>query len=238
MFQDLRYGVRMLLNRPGFSAVVVLVLGLGIGATSAIFSVVNAVLLRPLPYREPDRLMMSPPRHRSRRRERKNLTVTAPGFLSGGAIRVTPASRSPHTPGAWPGNLAGGAEPERVRIARVTENLFDTLGVQPLLDGHSYRKRWDGPRLQMTMQLIGSSAVILSYGLWQRRFGADPNVIGGWSRSEGDTCSVIGVMSDEFKFPDDAEASAPVALSSKRNNAYLRVVARSQQDVVPGAGGG
>ena len=232
MFQDLRYGVRMLLNRPGFSAVVVLVLGLGIGATSAIFSVVNAVLLRPLPYREPDRLMMVLPATDRAGGSGRILTVTAPDFVGWRDQSRACEQIAAHT-GAWPGNLAGGAEPERVRIARVTENLFDTLGVQPLLGRTFLPEEMGRPSPTNDMQLIGSSAVILSYGLWQRRFGADPNVIGRMVQVEGDACSVIGVMSDEFKFPDDAEAWAPVALSSKRNNAYLRVVARLQQDVVP-----
>ena len=132
MFQDLRYGVRMLLNRPAFSAVVILVLALGIGATSAIFSVVNGVLLRPLPYPSPDRLMMVLPASEQGGRVGRIVTLTAPDFVEMRNQCSLCDGVAAHT-GAWPGNLAGGAEPDRVRIARVTENLFNTIGVQPLL---------------------------------------------------------------------------------------------------------
>ena len=232
MFQDLRYGVRMLLNRPGFSAVVVLVLALGIGATSSIFTVVNAVLLRPLPYPDPDRLMVVLPVTERAGGSERILTVTAPDFVGWRDQTRACEQIAAHT-GAWPGNLAGGAEPERVRIARVTENLFSTLGVQPLLGRTFLPEEMGRPSPTNDMQIIGSTAVILSYGLWQRRFGADPEVIGKTVQVEGDACAVIGVMPDEFRFPDEAEAWAPVALSPKRGNAYLRVVARLQHGVAP-----
>jgi putative ABC transport system permease protein len=205
-------------------------LALGIGATSAIFSVVNAVLLRPLPYPEPDRLMMVLPATEPGGLSGRIVTVTAPDFVElRNQCRVCDGMAA-HT-GAWPGNLAGGAEPDRVRIARVTENLFATLGVQPLLGRTFLPEEMGRPSPTNDMQAIAANAVILSYGLWQGRFGADPEVIGKTVRVEGDACTVIGVMPDGFKFPDDAEAWAPVALSPRRNNAYLRVVARLQPGV-------
>ena len=232
MFQDLRYGVRMLLQRPGFSSVVVLVLALGIGATSGIFSVVNGVLLRPLPYPEPDRLMVVLPATERAGGRGRILTVTAPDFVGWRSQSRACEQIAAHT-GAWPGNLAGGAEPERVRIARVTENLFTTLGVQPLLGRTFLPEEMGRPSPTNDMQIIGGTAVILSYGLWHRRFGGDPDVIGKTVQVEGDACAVIGVMPDDFRFPDEAEAWAPVALSPKRNNSYLRVVARLQRGVAP-----
>src|SRR5262245_11374665 len=132
MFQDLRYGTRILLNRPGFSMVIILVLALGIGATSAIFSVVNAVLLRPLPYLEPDRLMMVFPVSERDGRSGRISTVTGPDFVEWRNQCSVCAQMAAHT-GAQPGNLTGGAEPDRVRVARVTGNLFATLGISPLL---------------------------------------------------------------------------------------------------------
>ncbi|MGH9937949.1 MAG: ABC transporter permease, partial [Blastocatellia bacterium] len=230
MFQDLRYGVRMLLNRPGFSAVVILVLALGIGATSAIFSVVNAVLLRPLPYPEPDRLMMVFPASERGGRGGGINTVTGPDYVEWRNQCRSCAQMAAYT-GTGPGNLTGGAEPDRVRIAEVTGNLFATLGAQPLL-GRTFSPEETGrPLFSGDSKAPGATAVILSYGLWRRRFGADPAVIGKTVKVEGDACAVIGVMPDGFKFPDEADAWLPVALSPTRNNAYLRVLARLQPDV-------
>ena len=230
MFQDLRYGVRMLLNRPGFSAVVVLVLALGIGATSAIFSVVNGVLLRPLPYPAPDRLMMVLPASEQGGRGGRILTLTAPDFVE---LRnqCSVCDGMAAYAGAWPGNLAGGAEADRVRIARVTENLFTTVGVQPLLGRTFLPEEMGQPSPTNDMQALGSTAVILSHSLWRQRFGGDPDVIGKAVQVEGAASTVVGVMPEGFKFPDEAEAWAPVALSPKRNNAYLRVVARVKPGV-------
>ncbi len=228
MFQDLRYGARMLLNRPGFSAVVILVLALGIGATSAIFSVVNAVLLRPLPYPEPDRLMMVFPASERDGRGGRISTVTGPDFVEWSNQCSLCAQMSAYT-GAGPGNLTGGAEPDRVRIAQVTGSLFSTLGAQPIL-GRTFSPEETGRDL-FGGGGKGATVVILSYGLWQRRFGADPAVIGKTVKVEGDVCTVIGVMPDGFRFPDEADAWTPVAISATRNNAYLRVVARLRPGV-------
>jgi putative ABC transport system permease protein len=229
MFQDLRYGVRMLLNRPGFSLVVIFVLALGIGATSAIFTVVNSVLLRPLPYPEPDRLMVYSASERGGRSGGIS-SVTAPDFVEWRNQCRSCAQIAAHT-GAWPGNLTGGAEPDRVRIARVTENLFATFGAPPLLGRTFLPEEIGRPASGGDIQPTSSTVAILSYGLWQRRFGADPAIIGKTVKVEGDVCAVIGVMPDGFKFPDEADVWAPVTLSPTRNNAYLRVIARLQPGV-------
>jgi putative ABC transport system permease protein len=230
MFQDLRYGVRMIMNRPGFSAVVVLVLALGIGATSAIFSVVNAVLLRPLPYPEPDRLMMVFSASERDGRSEIDGPVFGPDFVELRNQCRSCAQVAAYT-GTGPSNLTGGGEPERVRVAEVTENLFATLGAQPVLGRTFLPEELGRPSPANDMQTIGGAAVILSYGLWQRRFGADPAVIGKPVKVGGAACAVIGVMPDGFKFPDEAEAWIPVTLSPTRNNAFLRVVARLQAGV-------
>ena len=234
MFQDLRFGIRMLLKRPGFSAFAILVLALGIGATSAIFSVVNGVLLRPLPYPEPDRLMMVFPssEHRGEHSSNAINTVTGPDYVEWRNQCQSCAQMAAHT-GAQPGNLTGGAEPDRVRIARVTASLFATVGVQPML-GRTFLPEETG-RLVFSSDsgATGNTAVILGYGLWQRRFGADPAIIGKTVKVEGDACAVIGVMPDGFSFPDEADAWLPVALNPKRNNAYLHVIARLQSGVTP-----
>ncbi|MGH9854969.1 MAG: ABC transporter permease, partial [Blastocatellia bacterium] len=230
MFQDLRYGVRMLLNRPGFSLVVIFVLALGIGATSAIFTVVNSVLLRPLPYPEPDRLMMVSPTSKRPGRGGSVNTATGPDFVEWRNQCRSCAQMAAHT-GAWPGNLTGGAEPDRVRIARVSENLFATMGTQPLLGRAFLPEEIGRPASGGDIQPTSSTVAILSYGLWQRRFGADPALIGKTVKVEGDVCAVIGVMPDGFKFPDEADVWLPVTLSPTRNNAYLRIIARLQPGV-------
>jgi putative ABC transport system permease protein len=229
MFQDLRYGMRMFLNRPGFSLVVIFVLALGIGATSAIFTVVNSVLLRPLPFPEPDRLMVYSASERGGRSGGIS-SVTAPDFVEWRAQCRSCAQMAAHT-GAQPGNLTGGAEPDRVRIARVSENLFATMGAQPLLGRTFLPEEIGRPSSGGDIQPTKSTVVILSYGLWQRRFGADAAIIGKTVKVEGDVCAVIGVMPDGFKFPDEADVWLPVTLSPTRNNAYLRVIARLQPDV-------
>ena len=230
MFQDLSYGIRMLLKRPAFSAVVILVLALGIGATTAIFSVVNGVLLRPLPYPEPDRLMtVFFASERGSRTEGIN-TVTGPDYVEWRNQCHSCAEMAAHT-GAQPGNLTGGSEPDRVRVGRATGSLFATLGVQPML-GRAFLPEETGRLLfNSDSGATGNTAVILSYGLWQRRFGADPAIIGKTVKVEGDACTVIGVMPEGFNYPDEADVWLPVALNPKRNNAYLHVIARLQSGV-------
>jgi putative ABC transport system permease protein len=230
MFQDLSYGVRMLHKRPGFSAVVILVLALGIGATTAIFSVVNGVLLRPLPYPDPDRLMtVFLASERGSRTEGIN-TVTGPDYVEWRNQCHSCVEVAAHT-GAQPGNLTGGSEPDRVRVGRVTGSLFATLGVQPML-GRAFLPEETGRLLfNSDSAATGNTAVIVSYGLWQRRFGADPAIIDKTVKVEGDACAVIGVMPDGFNYPDEADVWLPVALNPKRNNAYLHVIARLQAGV-------
>jgi putative ABC transport system permease protein len=227
ILQDLRYGQRMLRNRPGFSAMVVLVLALGIGATTAIFSVVNAVLLRPLPYTEPDRLMMVFSTVERDGHSSSTGTVFGPDFIEWREQCRTCAQMAAYV-GTWPGNLTGGTEPERVRIARVTDGLFATLGAKPALGRTFLPEETGRPLFGNDSPPVGSTAVILSYSVWQRRFGGDPSVIDRAVRIEGDNCTVVGVMPDGFNFPNEAEVWLPAALSARRDNAFLRVIARLQ----------
>ena len=140
LIQDIRYAVRSLSQRPAFTLMVVLVLALGIGATTAIFTVVNAVLLRPLPYPESDRLVRvfsSLPRENVRE---TGGTVFAADFVEWRAQCQTCEHLGAYTL-AWPSNLTGGAEPDRVRVARVSSDLFTTLGIQPLLGRTFHAKK-------------------------------------------------------------------------------------------------
>jgi putative ABC transport system permease protein len=229
LFQDLRFGARMLFKNPGFSLIAVVTLALGIGATSAIFSVVNAVLLRPLPFPEPDRLMVYSAFEQDSRAGRINALTGS--VLVEWRNRCSSCAQMSAYIEAQPGNLTGGAEPERVRIARITENLFATLGVRPLLGRTFLPEEVGRPSSGGDDQQNNSTVVILSYGLWQRRFGADPSVIGKTVKVEGDVCAVVGVMPEGFKFPDEADAWLPITLNPMRND--LNLIARLQPRVTP-----
>src|SRR5213082_3383368 len=178
--QDLRYGLRILAKNRAFTAIAVLALALGIGANSAIFSVVNAILLRPLPYKNPEQLVMvweeathfgfpkntpSPANFLDWRRQSTVFTGMA-----------ATAQRSY--------NLIGAGEPERLDGRRVSANLFDVLGVRPKL-GRAFLTEEDKP---------GTHVVILSEGLWRRRFGGEASVIGRSLNLSGENYTVIGVM--------------------------------------------
>jgi putative ABC transport system permease protein len=199
--QDLRYGMRMLLNKPGFAAVAIITLALGIGANTAIFSVVNAVLLTPLPYQEPDRLVrvytefptmdlrkfwMSPPEFMDIRNEAQSWENI--GAWSSGGVNVA----------------ASNGEPIRVTSASITSSLIDALGVQPAM-GRNFSEEEDrkgGPR-----------AALIADGLWRSAFGADPNIVGREIQINAQPYTVIGVMPRAFNFPAGSNDPAQVWLS-------------------------
>src|SRR5262245_55108129 len=188
MLQDLRFGMRMLLKSPGFTLVAALTLAVGIGANTAIFSVVNAVLLHPLPYQDPDRLAMlwTDDPKRSIREE----GTSYPNFLAWRSQNqlftdLAICSR---------GNsviLTGIDEPERVMGEYVSANLFPLLGVNPAL-GRAFSADEERRRARV---------VILSHGLWKRRFGAATDAIGKTLEINGQASHVIGVMPAGFYFP-------------------------------------
>jgi hypothetical protein len=166
MWQDLRLGVRSLVRNPGFAAVAILTLALGTGATSAIFSFVYAVVLRPLPYAEPDRLL-SVAAHRG-----FDMGLSAPDYLDWRAAATSFEQLAAST--AITANLTGRGEPERVAAVRVSGNYFDALGIPP---AHGRGFRWsDEPQ-------GAARVVVLGDGLWRRRFGADPDSSARRSRS-------------------------------------------------------
>jgi putative ABC transport system permease protein len=184
--QDLRYGVRMLGKSPGFTAVAVLALALGVGANTAIFSVVNTVLLRPLPFKDSGRLVLL--QEGIPKLGVRAIPVCAPDVLDYerqnhvfeelGAFRTTSY------------DLSGLGEAERVRAARVSAGLFPLLGVQPAL-GRVFAREEDQP---------GHLVAVLSDGLW-RRFGADPGVVGRTVALDRKPYTIIGVMPPRFEFP-------------------------------------
>jgi predicted permease len=187
----LRPTVRRLVRAPGFTAVSVITLGLGIAGTTTAFSVVNAILLRPLPYHEPDRLVQ--------------LWHTAPGlgipqFEQSDASYIQyldKATRSFASVASYrfsSANLTGGQDPERVAASEITASLVPTLGVAPML-GRNFTAEEDRPG--------AAPVVILSHALWQRRYGGDRSVIGTPIQVDGIAREVIGVMPASFHFPDE-----------------------------------
>ena len=226
LIQDLRYGLRMLAKNPGFTAVALLALAIGIGANTAIFSVVNGVLLRPLPYLEPTRLIMI----WEKTAEFKQMSVAYPNFLDW--------RRENHSftdMAAFRGddfNFTGSGQPEHLRGEFVSAGLLPVLGVNPLL-GRNFLPQEDRQ---------GASAVVmLTYGLWKRRFGADPNILGKTMTLNARNYNVIGVLPSEFRFGGQAELYVPVAqwssvwLNDRETHAGLAVVGRLKPDVTMAA---
>jgi putative ABC transport system permease protein len=212
IFQDLRYASRILLRQPGFTLFVVLTLGLGIGAVAAIFSVVDAVLLRPLPYKEPDRIALV---LQSFPRLGWIGGVSAPEMLDYMAGNETFAEMAGY--GVINLNLTGEHEPIRLEVARVSSNLFPLLGVTPLL-GRGFSPAEDE---------VGKNRVVaLSEALWRRHFGADPNIIGRLVKLDEATYTVVGVMPARLQFPTAfagaVELWTPIALTDNEKQARRR----------------
>jgi putative ABC transport system permease protein len=231
MIRDIRHAVRSLAKRRAFTATVVLVLALGIGANAAIFTVVNAVLLRPLPYPEANRLMTVYSASAGENVRESGGTVFAPDFLEWRAQCRTCEHLGAYTL-PWPSNLTGGAEPDRVRVARVSYDLFPTLGIQPLLGRTFTPDEAARPVISGEGEAAAANtSVVLGYSLWQKRFGADKGVLGKAIKIEGDNCTIVAVMPAGFKFPAEADAWLPASLGTKRDNRFLQVVARLRNGV-------
>ncbi len=234
LWQDLRYGGRMLLKTPGFTLIAVITLALGIGANTAIFSVVNAVMWRSLPYQQPEQLVMVWERSTRERlpqpspnapalflewRERKDV------FTDVAAYEDAAISHSPRF------FLTEGNEPERIAGAYVSGNLFSLLGVNAAL-GRTFTVEDEHPGREQV--------VILSDAFWQRRFGADPGVIGKSLQLNDEAFTVIGVMPPEFKlsYPKATELWTPLTFGPKERadwgQAAYKVIARLKPGVTIG----
>ncbi len=194
---DLRFAVRTLRPTPAFTAIAVITLALGIGANTAIFSIVNAVLLSPLPWTEPDRAVMI----------WSKWTAFDKTWVASGEVNdYRRRSQTLASVAAWSDgqiNLTGDGEPERVAYAQVTANLFDTLGTG-VAAGRTFTAREDVPN--------GPALVVLGHGLWSRRYGADPSVIGRRILLNGEPFEVVGVMPRDFVLPTDFENPEPTQL--------------------------
>jgi len=226
LWQDLRYSVRVLLKTPVFTCVAVLTLALGIGANSAVFSVVNAVLLRSLPYRDPDSLVLVSYYLATGERER----VLGADFLEWRDQAKAFEQVAAYTFDT--ADLTGSGEPERLAAGLVSADLFATLGVAPAL-GRVFTQAEDTAG--------GTPAVILSYGLWRRRYGGDPQVIGRALTLGGESRTVVGIMPPGFRFPGESDLWLPLALnvtqelSRQGRLVNVSVLARLKPGVTPEA---
>jgi predicted permease len=222
LLQDLRYGLRMLFNKPGFAAVAVITLALGIGANTAIFSVVNAVLLRPLPFREPGKLVRIYTEFPTM--NLRKFWMSPPEFLD-----IENEADSWESIGAWTTtgrNVATSTEePVRVTAAIITRGLIDALGVQPAM-GRNFTPEEDRNN--------GPATALISYGLWRRAFGKQDDIVGKEILINSQPTTVIGVMPPGFVFPpgsnDPAEVWLPLQLDPAnpggRGSHFLYVIGR------------
>ena len=197
---DLRYAFRQLLKNPGFTAVAVLTLALGIGANTAIFSVVNAILLRPLPFKDPERLVMVFERGLSGSQKG---SVSAP--LLGGWREQTTVFEGLAARGFGGFILTGKGQPENIIGSRLSANIFSLLGIKPML-GRDFRPE---------EETIGKDhVVLLSYEFWQRRLAGDPNTVGQIITLNDEPFTVIGVMPPRTFFPErNTQLWTPLAFS-------------------------
>ena len=221
MLNDLRYAFRMLLKSPGFTVVAVLTLALGIGANTAIFTLVDAVLLRPLPFRDPERLVMiwesAPeigfPRNEVAPANFADWKAQNQAFEDMAALR----GRSV--------NLTGDGDPEKIEAIAVTANSFSLLGVKPTL-GRVFLPEEDRPE--------ATKVTLIGYGLWQRRFGGDPGLVGKDVLLDGEKFTVVGIMPPYFQFLGK-DLWVPLAFSpgewANRGAHYLAVVARLKDGI-------
>jgi putative ABC transport system permease protein len=220
LLKDIRYGIRSLTKRPGFFAVAVITLALGIGANTAMFTTVNAVVLRPLSYPDSEKLVMfdginprlgitdsnmSVPDFADWQSQSQSFEQMA-GFVSGGSL------------------LSSGEETERVRASGVTADFFPLMRMNAMM-GRALRPD--------DAQKGHDSFVVLSYGLWQRRFGSDVNAVGRTVTFAGESAVIVGIMPPGFDYPEQSELWWPFSLdpaAERRDNRYLNVIARLKPD--------
>jgi putative ABC transport system permease protein len=201
LWQDLVYGVRMLARNPAFAAIAVFTLGLGIGGNTAIFSVVNSVLLRPLPYPSADKLVVI---NETRLPQFPQFSVSPGNFLDW--RKQASEFENLAVVGSGPSILTGAGDPEKVQGERATANLFETLGVKPAL-GRDFRPEED--------QDGHDNVVVLSFGLWQRYFGGRPEALGQSITLDNRPYTIIGVMPAGFNFGRDTDLWKPMGFTAE-----------------------
>ena len=242
LWQDLSYGWRKLMRSPGFTAVAVLTLALGIGANTAIFSVVNAILLRPLPYEDPGRLVLVWNRMENSTFEKA--PVAAPDVVDY-REQATLFEGFAATNNVNEGALTGEGEPEQIKMALVTSNFFKVLGVEPVI-GRNFEVEDETPIPPGAFQdpniPIPPSAFLMANSFWRRRFGGDPEILGRIIHVNGQPMTVVGVMPENFELlmptdagmPTDIQGWTPLRFdlsTAARDNQWLRVIARLKPGV-------
>src|SRR6267143_5693473 len=195
IWQDLRYGSRMLLKNPGITFVVILALALGIGANTAIFSVVNAVVLRPLPYEEADRLVFL----NETSKVMDEISISYPDFTDWRKQNQVFEKIGVYNRDSY--NLTGYGDAERILTAQMSADLFSALRVNAAM-GRVFTNEEDKPG--------GTRVVVLSYGLWQRRFGGQSSILNQALTFNGKSYTVIGVMPQGFQYPSRVDMWVPV----------------------------
>ena len=206
--QDLRYGFRMLRKSPGFAAIAIVTLALGIGANTAIFSYVNAWLIKPLPFPQADRLMVLLS-HDTKKGWTSNGVTSSADYFDYEKQNSSFEQLVPWT--SWYFNLTGDGPPDRVLGGLVGWNFFQTLGAQPML-GRTF--------LPQESQPASSHVAIISRGLWESRFAADPRIIGRAVTVQGETYTIVGVLPANFQFSlmGISNMWAPLAMDDKQRN--------------------
>ena len=222
-WQDLRYGFRMLLKSPGFSLVAIVALALGIGANTAIFSVVNAVMLRPLPFPESSRLVDIYHAYPGIHLDHATVSPISLGFYRQNA-------KSYESIGAFtgyraPANLTGTGEPQRIHSVAVNGDFFKTMGISPIF-GRAITNDDDQPG--------HNRVVVLANGLWKRQFAGDPSIVGKTVTLDGNNYDVIGVMPASFEYPAPADLWVPFGWTpaqAQEPTEFLSVVGRLKPGV-------
>jgi predicted permease len=223
LWQDFRFSLRSWLKRPGFTAIALLALALGIGANTAIFSLVNAVILQPLPYRDPDRLISV---YGTRNRSTQG-SVGPTDFLDYRSQNKTFEQFAASGSMMLPMNLTGSGEPERLNTSAITGNYFDTFGIRPAL----------GRGFSLQNEKTGQDHVtVLSHAFWQTRFGGDPNIVNKTINLDGKAYEVLGVMPAEVVLPQPAQLWVPINFDADpemkmRNARFLRGIGRLKDGV-------
>ena len=205
-WQDARYALRMLRKNPGFAAVAVIVLALGIGANTAIFSVVYALLLRPLPYPEPARLLVLA----ERSSDGERMSISYPNFKDWQERAHSFEAMAAFRPQSF--NLTDTTQPVRLQGQTVSWNFFQILGVRPQL-GRLFTAQDDAPGVAPT--------TLISHGLWKERFGGDPNIVGRTIKIDGDLYTVVGVLPQGFEFYRRDDLYVPLGLLLTPQGGFL-----------------
>ena len=224
IFADIRYGLRSLLKRPAFTAIALVTLALGIGVNTAIFSVVNAVLLRPLPYENPEQLVRLWADNSGSRTDQNEFS---PADITDFRDQLTTFAGVGLFDFGLSANLTGGSAPERVNGAEANPELFTVLRVKPVA-GRTF--------LPEETEVKQSKVVLFSEALWRRRFGADPNLVGRMVQLDGESYTVVGVLPESFKVPEKTDIWLPFSFTREdwkndRQHYYVLAVGRLKPGV-------